>query len=327
MIRYMLKRLSLLLIVLFGVMVLVFAIGRLIPGDPARVMLGERATPEMVKNMRMRLGLNKPIYVQFLLYCGQVLRGDLGNSITQFIPVSAIIGQHFMATFELAIMSILWAVIIGIPVGVLAAVKKNTALDYAPMTLALFGVSMPVFWIGLLLILLFSVKLGWFPASGRSAGVFEGLFALVSRGDSRPILSALSCIILPSLALGSMFAALIARMMRASMLEVLNEQYIETARAKGLRERVVVNKHARRNAMIPIVTVIGMQFGSLLGGAVLTEQVFSWPGLGRTLVEAIFARDYPLFEGIILSTAFLFAVINLIVDLLYLILDPRISYA
>jgi peptide/nickel transport system permease protein len=326
MIRYVIKRLFLLIVVLFGVMVFVFAIGRLIPGDPARVMMGERATAEMVANMRAKLGLDRPIPVQFLIYVKGVMRGDLGNSITQFIPVTAVIKAHFMATVELTFMSVLWAVLIGIPIGMLAAVKKNTIFDYGSMTIALFGVSMPVFWIGILLILLFSVRLGWFPASGRSMGIVDGLVALATTGNPKPISQALGCIVLPSLALGSMFAALIARMMRASMLEVLNEQYIETARAKGVRESVVVNTHARRNAMIPIVTVIGMQIGSLLGGAVLTEQVFAWPGIGRELVAAIFSRDYPLFQGIILFTAFLFAFINLIVDLFYIVLDPRISY-
>jgi len=324
--RYIVKRFLLLAFVLFGVLVFVFAIGRLIPGDPARVMLGERATAEMVQNMRVKLGLDKPIYIQFLQYCRQVAHGDLGNSITQFIPVIDIIRQRFIPTLELTLMSILWSIIIGIPIGMLAAVKKDTIFDYTSMTVALFGVSMPVFWIGLLLIILFSVHLGWFPASGRSAGIFAGIGAIFGRGDFTVFVSALKSIVLPSFALGSMFASLVARMTRSSMLEVMNEQYIETARAKGLAENIVINKHARRNAMIPIVTVIGMQFGSLLGGAVLTEKVFAWPGLGRALVDAIFARDYPLFQGIILVTAFLFAAINLIVDLLYVLIDPRIKY-
>lgn len=324
--RYVVKRFLLLLLVLAGVLVFVFAIGRLIPGDPARVMLGERATPEMIRNMHVKLGLDQPIPVQFLRYCSQVLHGDLGNSITQFIPVAEIIRQRFLPTLELALMSVLWSIVIGIPIGVWAARKKDTLFDYATMTVSLVGVSMPVFWIGLLLILLFSVQLGWFPASGRSAGIFEGIGAIFTAGDFSVFVSAIRSIILPSFALGSMFAALVARMTRSSMLEVLNEQYIETARAKGLSEKVVINKHARRNAMIPIVTVIGMQIGSLLGGAVLTEKVFAWPGIGRALVDAIFARDYPLFQGIILFTAFLFAVINLAVDLLYILLDPRIKY-
>lgn len=326
MFRYLVRRLFLLLLVLFGVMLLVFTVGRMIPGDPARVMLGERATEEMVQNMREKLGLNEPIVVQFGIYFINVIKGDLGTSITQFQPVISIIKSNFMATFELALMSVVWAVLIGIPVGILAARKKDTIFDYTSMSIALFGVSMPVFWIGLIFILIFSVHLNWLPASGRAIGIFASFAELFKTGDFSVLWRAFSHIIMPSLALGSMFAAMIARMTRSSMLEVLDENYIETARAKGVKENLVINKHARKNAMIPVVTVIGMQIGSLMGGAVLTETVFAWPGLGRQLVEAIFARDYPLFQGIILMAAMFFAVTNLAVDLLYGVLDPRIKF-
>ncbi len=326
MFRYLVRRLFLLLLVLFGVMLLVFTVGRMIPGDSARVMLGERATEEMVQNMREKLGLNEPIVVQFGIYFINVIKGDLGTSITQFQPVISIIKSNFMATFELALMSVVWAVLIGIPVGILAARKKDTIFDYTSMSIALFGVSMPVFWIGLIFILIFSVHLNWLPASGRAIGIFASFAELFKTGDFSVLWRAFSHIIMPSLALGSMFAAMIARMTRSSMLEVLDENYIETARAKGVKENLVINKHARKNAMIPVVTVIGMQIGSLMGGAVLTETVFAWPGLGRQLVEAIFARDYPLFQGIILMAAMFFAVTNLAVDLLYGVLDPRIKF-
>ncbi|HDP78479.1 MAG TPA: ABC transporter permease [Mesotoga infera] len=326
MLRFFLRRLFLLLFVVFGVMLLVFVVGRLIPGDPARVMLGERATAEMVQNMRIKLGLDKPVVVQFGIYLGNVLRGDLGNSITQFVPVSSIIKAHILPTIELTLMSTLWAIVLGIPIGILAAVKKDTAFDYISMGVALFGVSMPVFWIGLILIIVFSVNLGWFPASGRTVGLFEGFWLMISGGNFSAFGKALSCIVMPSFALGSMYAALIARMARSSMLEVLGENFIETARAKGLREVIVINKHALKNALIPIVTVIGMQLGSLMGGAVLTETVFAWPGIGRDLVDSIFSRDYPVFQGIILFTATIFAVLNLVVDMIYVLLDPRIKY-
>jgi peptide/nickel transport system permease protein len=223
-------------------------------------------------------------------------------------------------------MSTLWAVVLGVPMGILAAVKKNRFFDYLTMGVALFGVSMPVFWIGLILILVFSVRLGWFPASGRSMGLFEGFWLMLSQGNFTAFGKALGCIVMPSFALGTMYAALIARMARSSMLEVLDENFIETARAKGLKESLVINRHALKNALIPIVTVIGMQLGSLMGGAVLTETVFAWPGIGRDLVDSIFSRDYPVFQGIILFTATIFAVLNLLVDMLYVLLDPRINY-
>ncbi|MEA1883077.1 MAG: ABC transporter permease [Thermotogota bacterium] len=326
MLRYLIRRLLLLVLVLFGVLILVFTVGRMIPGDPARVMLGERATEEMVQNMREKLGLNEPLVVQFGIYFFNILKGDMGTSITQFQPVIDIIKNHFLPTFELAFMSVLWSISIGIPIGMLAAKRKDTFIDYASMTIALFGVSMPVFWIGLILIIIFSVNLNWLPASGREIGIFAALFSFIQTGDFQVLWKGFSYIIMPSLALGSMFAALIARMTRSSMLEVLNENYIETAFAKGLKTKKVINKHAKRNAMIPVVTVIGMQIGALMGGAVLTETVFAWPGLGRALVDAIFSRDYPLFQGIILFAAMFFVVTNLVVDIIYGFLDPRIKY-
>ncbi len=326
MLKYFLRRLFLLIFVLFGVVILVFTIGRLIPGDPARVILGERATPEMLENIREKYGLNEPIVVQFFVYIKQLLHFDLGDSIVQHIPVWTVIQNHFMPTLELTIMATFWAMIIGIPIGILAAIKKDTIFDYISMNVALLGVSMPVFWIGLILIMIFSVQLDWLPASGRTIGIFEGFFLLFTKGDIKALGDAFSYIVMPSLALGSMFAALLARISRSSMLDALNENYIETARAKGLKENRVILKHALKNALIPIVTVIGMQLGALMGGAVLTESVFAWPGLGRVLVDSIYARDYPAFQGIILFAAMLFASINLLVDMLYALIDPRIKY-
>lgn len=326
MLKYFLRRMFLLIFVLFGVVILVFTIGRLIPGDPARVILGERATPEMLENIREKYGLNEPIIIQFFVYIKQLFHLDLGSSITQHIPVWKVIQAHFMPTFELTIMATFWAIIIGIPIGILAAIKKDTVFDYVSMNVALFGVSMPVFWIGLILIMIFSVQLKWLPASGRTIGIFEGFFLLFTKGDIKSLGEAFSYVVMPSLALGSMFAALLARISRSSMLDALNENYIETARAKGLNERRVILKHALKNALIPIITVIGMQLGTLMGGAVLTESVFAWPGLGRTLVDSIYARDYPVFQGIILFAAMLFASINLLVDMLYALIDPRIKY-
>ncbi len=303
--RYVLKRVLLALPVLVGVSVVVFVAIRLIPGDPAQLMAGQAATQEVVQQIRQSLGLDQPLPVQYLYFLRNVVRGDLGRSLFNGAPVVEELAQRFPRTVRLAFASMAVASLIGIPAGILAATRRSTWVDTAVMLVALVGVSVPVFWLGLNLILLFSVRLQWFPSFG-----YETWRHLV----------------LPSLTLGAASAAIVARMTRSAMLEVLNQDYVRTARAKGLAERVVVNRHALRNALIPVVTVLGLQLGTLLSGAVLTETVFAWPGIGRLLVEAVLARDYPIIQGATLLIAATFVVLNVAVDVLYGLLDPRIRY-
>jgi peptide/nickel transport system permease protein len=303
--RYVLKRVVLALPVLLGVSVVVFVAIRLIPGDPAQLMAGQAATQEVVQQIRQSLGLDQPVPVQYLYFLRNVVRGDLGRSLFNGAPVVEELAQRFPRTVRLALASIAVASLIGIPAGILAATRRSTWVDTTVMLVALAGVSVPVFWLGLNLILLFSVRLQWFPSFG-----YETWRHLV----------------LPSLTLGAASAAIVARMTRSAMLEVLGQDYVRTARAKGLAERVVVNRHALRNALIPVVTVLGLQLGTLLSGAVLTETVFAWPGIGRLLVEAVLARDYPIIQGATLLIAATFVVLNVAVDVLYGLLDPRIRY-
>jgi ABC-type dipeptide/oligopeptide/nickel transport system permease component len=291
--------------VLLGVSVVVFVAIRLIPGDPAQLMAGQAATEEVVRQIRQSLGLDQPLPVQYLYFLRNVVRGDLGRSLFNGAPVVEELGQRFPRTVRLALASMAVASLIGIPAGILAATRRLTWVDTAVMVVALVGVSMPVFWLGLNLILVFSVRLQWFPAFG-----YETWRHLV----------------LPSITLGAASAAVVARMTRSAMLEVLGQDYIRTARAKGLSERAVVNRHALRNALIPVVTILGLQLGTLLSGAVLTETVFAWPGVGRLLVDAVLARDYPIIQGTTLLIAATFVALNLAVDLLYGLLDPRIRY-
>jgi len=303
--RYVLKRVVLALPVLLGVSVVVFVAIRLIPGDPAQLMAGQAATQEVVQQIRQSLGLDQPVPVQYLYFLRNVVRGDLGRSLFNGAPVVEELAQRFPRTVRLALASMAVASLIGIPAGILAATRRSTWVDTAVMLVALAGVSVPVFWLGLNLILLFSVRLQWLPSFG-----YETWRHLV----------------LPSLTLGAASAAIVARMTRSAMLEVLGQDYVRTARAKGLAERVVVNRHALRNALIPVVTVLGLQLGTLLSGAVLTETVFAWPGIGRLLVEAVLARDYPIIQGATLLIAATFVVLNVAVDVLYGLLDPRIRY-
>jgi len=301
-----------LVFILFAVSVLTFLMVHLVPGDPARVMAGIDASQEDIELMRKKLGLDLPLHVQYLRYIGAVLRGDLGESIRTGRPLAESLLARFPATAELAVISLLIALLIAIPAGVISATKANTMWDYLTMTTAVLGVSMPSFWRGLMLMLLFSLTLRWLPASGRG----------------EPFLSWewLRHIILPSFTLGLGAAAMLSRLTRSSLLEVLNQNYVTTARSKGLPERRVVMRHALRNALIPVVTMAGMQFGWLLGGTVVIESVFAWPGIGRLLVHSIFARDFPVIRGGVLLMAASFSLINLAVDLLYGILDPRIRY-
>ncbi len=317
-----------------GVTVLAFFLIRLIPGDPIELMVGERGIdPARHAMLRAEMGLDKPIYVQYFIYISNVLQGDLGKSIVTKKPVMEEFLTLFPATVELSLVAILLAVSIGLPIGILAALRRGRATDYAVMGTALTGYSMPIFWWGLLMILLFSVVLGWTPVSGRISVLFffepvTGFMLIDSllSGQDGAFRSAVSHLILPSIVLGTIPLAVIARMTRSSMLEVLGEDYIRTARAKGLPPGRVVFIHALRNALIPVVTVIGLQVGVLLAGAILTETVFSWPGIGNWLVESINRRDYPVLQGGILIAATLIILVNLVVDLLYGVINPRIRH-
>ncbi|OCL27560.1 peptide ABC transporter permease [Orenia metallireducens] len=333
MLTYIIRRLLLLIPILIGVSIAVFLMIHLIPGDPAKIMLGERATPEDVARLREQMGLNDPLYQQYLGFMKNLLKGDLGRSIFSNEKITTELFERYPATIELTIASMLVAVLVGVPVGIISATKKYSIIDYLTMTGALAGVSMPIFWLGLMVIWLFSFKLGWFPPSARlSVGVelnnITNFYVLDSilTGNWVALKDSLYHLVLPSFSLATIPMAIIARMTRSSMLEVLSKDYIKTAHAKGLSNKVVVYKHALRNALIPIVTVIGLQFGLLLGGAVLTETIFSWPGVGKYSVTAILSRDFPAVQGsvLVLSTTFVF--VNLLVDLLYGVIDPKIHY-
>jgi peptide/nickel transport system permease protein len=352
------RRLLLLIPVLLGISIVTFAMLRLIPGDPAQIMLGEHATQESVAEIRERMGLDQPIYVQYIRYLEGILRLDLGRSLKTNRPVLQEIGQRLPATVELTLGAMLVALVVGIPAGILAAYRHNSAFDLATMFGAMLGTSMPIFWLGLMLAYVFGFRLKLLPPSarltigvemqtiaeawGRSAGptgpstmrimtadeFFSGFYVLRAflTRNFTALVDVLSHLILPSIALGSIPMALFARMTRSSMLEVLGEDYIRTARAKGLREGVVLLRHALKNAFLPIITVIGLQLGWLLGGAILTETIFSWPGLGRLTVDRILFRDYPVVQGCVLIIALIFVIVNLLVDISYAFLDPRIHY-
>jgi ABC-type dipeptide/oligopeptide/nickel transport system permease component len=333
MLSYIIKRFLGVIPVLLCVSMLVFGFLRLIPGDPALVMLGERATPANIARVREQLGLDKPVYEQYLTFLSNALRGDLGRSVLRQEPVTQEILRRFPATIELALAAMLFAMIVGIPAGVISAVRRGTWFDGSSMLVALTGVSMPIFWLGLMLIYLFAVVLHVLPTGGRlDAGTQLTPITNLVLVDSLlawnlPVFfQGLRHLLLPALALGTIPMAIIARMTRSSMLEVLGQDYIRTAQAKGLKERTVVVRHALRNAWLPIITVVGLQVGILLSGAILTETVFSWPGIGRWLVDAIYARDYPIVQGVTLVIALIFVVVNLSVDILYALVDPRIRF-
>ena len=334
MLRFIARRLALIVPTFFGVTLLAFALIRLIPGDPVENLSGERGMdPERRTRLLHQFGLDQPLPVQYADYIGHVLRGDLGTSLTTHEPVLTEFLTLFPATVELAFFAMLFAVVIGLPAGVIAALKRNTVADYAVMGASLTGYSMPIFWWALLLILLFSVQLGWTPVSGRisvqydvvSATGFMLIDALRS-GEPGAFRSAVSHLILPSIALGTIPLAVIARMTRSSMLEVLREDYVRTARAKGLPRWRVVVVHALRNALIPVVTVIGLQVGVLFTGAILTETIFSWPGVGKWVIEGIYRRDYPVLQGGTLLIGAVVMTVNLLVDVTYGLINPRIRY-
>lgn len=305
MVKYIVKRILLLIPVILGVSFIVFGLLELSPGDPARNILGTNASPEEVAELREEMGLNDPFLVRYGRFIKDlVLHGDLGDSYISRIPVIEEIGNRAGHTFKLAVLAIALAIILGIPIGIISAVKQYSLFDNITMIFALLGICMPVFWLGLLLIILFSVNLGWLPSSG-----FESIEQMI----------------LPSIALAAQSVSVITRMTRSSMLEVIRQDYIRTVRAKGQKEKVVVMRHALGNALIPILTTVGTQFGQLLGGAVMTEVIFSIPGVGRLMVDSIMMRDTPMVLGCILFVAVSFAVVNLIVDLLYSFVDPRIK--
>ena len=325
--EYVIRRLIHTGIVLLGVLIGIFALIRFIPGDPATVILGVDATAEEVERLQNMLGLNEPLQTQFIRYLRLVLQGDFGDSIFQHVPVMELIMQRLPATVELAVAAMLIAIALGVVAGIVAAIRPYSIFDALGTFMALAGVAMPVFWLGMLMILFFSLRLGWLPSFGRGeTGLFAGFFTLLREGNVAPLSDALRHLALPALTLGAYSAALIARLVRSSMLEVLGKDYILTARGKGLTERTVILRHAFRNALIPVVTVIGLQVGALLGGAVITETIFSWPGIGRLLINAISQRDYPLIQGIVFVLALSISLINLFVDLLYAWLDPRVAY-
>jgi len=334
MFAFLLRRLGLVVPTFIGITLAVFALIHLIPGDPVEALSGERGmTEERYTRLIHEFGLDRPLWVQYGDYVWKALHGDLGLSTITHEPVFAEFMARFPATVELSLVAMLFALAIGIPAGIVAATKRNTVWDYSVMGASLTGYSMPIFWWGLLLILTFSVGLGWTPVSGRIAIQYDippvTGFMLVDAlfsGDKGAFRSALSHLILPAIALGTIPLAVIARMTRSSMLEVLREDYVRTARAKGAGRFRVVAIHALRNALIPVVTTIGLQVGTLLAGAILTETIFSWPGVGKWLVEAIHRRDYPAVQGGILMTATIIIGVNLVVDVLYGVINPRIRH-
>lgn len=347
--RYIIRRIISVLPTLIGVTFVIFMFQRLIPGDPAVAMLGEHATEENVERIREQFGLNRPLFLdrnaltegdikgffdsQYIRYMNRLFNLDLGDSIHRRIPVTETLAIRFPATIELALLSMFIAIIIGIPVGIVSAAKRNSAIDGVSMVGSLIGVSMPIFWLGLMEIMLFAVFLQWLPAGGRLSTSIEiksitNLYLIDSllTGNLEGFKDALQHIIMPAIALATIPMAIIARMTRSSMLDVLQEDYVRTAKAKGLSRILVLFRHALKNAALPVVTIIGLQMGTLLAGAVLTETIFSWPGIGRWVYDAILGRDYPIVQGGTLVIALVFIGVNFLVDIMYALLDPRIRY-
>jgi len=332
MFQFILRRLALIVPTLIGITICSFGFVRLIPVDPILAMAGERGvSAERYAELVVKYGFDRPIWEQYFIYLGQLLRGDFGNSIVSHRAVIVDFVTLFPATLELSFCALVLAIVIGIPIGILAAVKRGSWIDQGLMGTALVGYSMPIFWWGLLLIILFSTTLGWTPVSGRIALNFffkpiTGFMTIDSLlyGNWPAFVSALRHLILPAIVLGTIPLAVIARQTRSAMLEVMGEDYVRTARAKGLSERRVVALHALRNALIPVVTTVGLQVGLLMGGAILTETIFSWPGVGRWMVESIFKRDYSVVQSGLLLIAIIVMVINLVVDILYGAINPRI---
>src|SRR5688572_8417691 len=303
MLRYLLRRLLLTIPVLLGVATLVFSLIHLVPGDPAQAMLGDSAPPEDVAKLRQSLGLDRPLLVQYRAFLGGIVRGDLGNSFRYGTPVTREIGSRLVRTIQLALAAMAVAILVAIPLGIIAAVWKGSAVDHAAMTVSLVGISMPNFWLGPLLAILFSVVLGWLPVAGTGSAAH---------------------LVLPAVTLGAALAAILARMTRASVIEELRELYVVAARARGVSRTRAIVRHAFRNSLIPIVTIVGLQFGAVLTGTIITETIFAWPGVGRLLIQAINFRDYPLVQGCILFISITYVAMNLLTDLTYRLLDPRL---
>lgn len=313
MFAYIIKRLLTTIPTVFGVSIIVFTLIHLIPGDPVATMLGLEADPAIIEEQRQQLGLDKPLLEQYLRWLGNVLQGDLGRSIRGNQPVFSLVFEKMPATLELSFAALIVSLLIAVPTGILSAVYKDTWVDHLSTLIALFGVSVPGFWLGLILIYIFSLKLGLVPPGGYSPFL------------ENPEMN-LRYLLLPAISLGSGLAGIVARMVRATMLDVLSYDYIRVARAKGLAERVVVTKHALKNTLIPIITIVGLQIGVLLGGAVVIETVFAWPGVGKLTVDAILGRDFPVVQGATFLIAVALVLVNLLVDITYAIVDPRIRY-
>ncbi|MDQ0975085.1 ABC transporter permease [Neobacillus sp. 179-C4.2 HS] len=333
MLTYTIRRLLMLIPVLFGMTLVVFFIIRAIPGDPAQVILGQQATKEAIAALTEKLGLNDPWYIQFVEYVKGLLTGDLGESLRSSTPISEEIWPYLAATLELSLAAMIIAIVIGVNAGIISAWFQNSWFDYIAMVVALIGISIPVFWLGLMEQWLFSLELGWLPSTGREnvrdpVEAITNLYLIDTLLNGRwdQFGEVVRHLILPSVTLATIPMAIIARITRSSMLEVMRSDYIRTARAKGMRMFWVVYKHSLKNAVIPVLTVIGLQIGLLLGGAILTETIFGWPGIGRYIYEAIGYRDYPVIQSGILIIAAIFILINLVVDLLYVAIDPRIKY-
>ena len=330
--QYILRRLALAIPVILGVTIVTFGM-LLLTGDPTSALAGEHATPEMREYIREKMGLDDPFFIQYGRYLSNIMKGDFGISVMTKTPVEVELKQYLPATIELALAAMLIAIIFGIPLGAIAGYKHNTFIDLGTTVGALIGVSMPIFWLGLMLLWVFGLKLGLFPTSGRidpsvNLEVKTNFYILDSiiTGNMPALKSSLHHLALPAIALATIPTAFIARITRSAMLDVLNEEYIRTARAKGLSEFLVVGKHAIKNAMLPVITVIGLQTGYLLGGAILTETIFSWPGMGRWIVNAIVARNFPVVQTGVLVFALTFVFVNLAVDISYALFDPRIRY-
>jgi len=311
MLAFVIRRLVTVVPILWGISLIIFVLMSVVPGDPIAGLIDPRQgtfDPKAAEELRQQWGLDRPKHEQYLLFLGNAIRGDLGRSLHQRSPVTSLVAERLPATARLAIAAMLYATVVGVAMGILAAVKRNTWADTASMVIALMGVSLPVFWLGLMLMLVFGVILHVLPVSGMGGGDLRYL-------------------ILPALTLGSVVTGVIARVTRSAMLNVIQQDYILTARSKGLADRTVIYRHALKNALIPVVTIVGVQTDGLLAGAVITETVFNWPGLGRLLVQSIFQRDLPVVQGVVLFLALMFATVNLIVDLIYGFIDPRIRYA
>lgn len=305
MFQYIFRRLLSTIPVLFGISLMLFFLLRALPGDPAQVIAGELATQDEVERIRQQLGLDEPVYVQYAKFLSRIVRFDLGTSTRTQYPVTQEIAPRLLNTVILAVAATILACLLGVPAGIVAAVKPYTTMDMVVTALALFGMSMPAFWLGLMLIIIFSVKLKLLPVGGSGGFVY---------------------LILPAITLAASLVAVVARNTRSAMMEVLAQDYITTARSKGVQEKMVIIRHGLKNSFIPIITVVGLQFGTMLGGTVLTETVFAWPGLGRLLISSILARDYPVIQGSILIFALLFVLTNLVVDMTYVYFDPKVRY-